>query len=315
MMKKNFEGAALATNMLNEDAVKVGVHNGVFHADDVLCVAMLRTIYGTENVSVIRSRNPQALAACDYVLDVGGQDLVTPERVSFDHHGGEAPATVRENGVKSAACGKLADWLFAGQPWLPQLHAVLLDGVEAVDNGQDPIQLGLRPSPIDFVRFFVPQWDEAESMDEAFGRAVEAVQAVFERILQGFFSKAAAAARVEAALAEAKDGVVTLPCFLPWQEGVVAYNQDHPADQVRLVVYPAMGGRFNVQTVPVALGKFGALVDLPESWAGKQGGELEAVTGIPGAVFCHMGRFMASFETLEGAQEAARKALKEGGCV
>lgn len=46
--------------------LKLAVHNGVFHADDVLCVAMiknkLKELGLSREVEIIRSRNPETLA-------------------------------------------------------------------------------------------------------------------------------------------------------------------------------------------------------------------------------------------------------------
>ena len=50
-------------------------------------------------------------------------------------------------------------------------------------------------------------------------------------------------------------------------------------------------------------------MDLPESWAGKDGEELQKITGVPDAIFCHNKRFMASAGSREGAIALAQKAI------
>lgn len=49
----------------SNDVLKLAVHNGVFHADDVLCVAMiknkLKELGLSREVEIIRSRNPETL--------------------------------------------------------------------------------------------------------------------------------------------------------------------------------------------------------------------------------------------------------------
>ena len=68
--------------------LKLAVHNGVFHADDVLCVAMiknkLKELGLSREVEIIRSRNPETLAQADIVMDVGGG--------KYDHHSSDNPA-------------------------------------------------------------------------------------------------------------------------------------------------------------------------------------------------------------------------------
>jgi len=48
---------------------------------------------------------------------------------------------------------------------------------------------------------------------------------------------------------------------------------------------------------------------LPEGWAGKSGEELEKVTGVKGAVFCHRGLFTAVAETKEAITKMAEIAV------
>lgn len=95
--------------------LKLAVHNGVFHADDVLCVAMiknkLKELGLSREVEIIRSRNPETLAQADIIMDVGGG--------KYDHHSSDNPA--QENGVLMAACGKVADELYEGEE-LKMLH-------------------------------------------------------------------------------------------------------------------------------------------------------------------------------------------------
>ena len=50
-------------------------------------------------------------------------------------------------------------------------------------------------------------------------------------------------------------------------------------------------------------------VPLPEAWAGLQDEELKKATGIPGAIFCHKGRFISVWETKEDALQALKKIL------
>ena len=40
---------------------------------------------------------------------------------------------------------------------------------------------------------------------------------------------------------------------------------------------------------------------LPQEWAGLLGEELQKLSGIQGAVFCHKGRFVSVWETKEDA--------------
>jgi len=48
---------------------------------------------------------------------------------------------------------------------------------------------------------------------------------------------------------------------------------------------------------------------LPAAWAGLTGKDLEAVSGVIGATFCHNGLFVAAARTREAALEMARIAV------
>lgn len=52
--------------------LKIGTHNGPFHCDEVLAVAMLKLLPEHEKASVVRTRDEALLAECDIVVDVGG---------------------------------------------------------------------------------------------------------------------------------------------------------------------------------------------------------------------------------------------------
>ena len=62
----------------SERGFKIGTHNGVFHTDEVVGMAILDIVYEDEGVHVVRTRDKEELGKCDLVIDVGGGNL--------DHH-------------------------------------------------------------------------------------------------------------------------------------------------------------------------------------------------------------------------------------
>lgn len=71
-------------SQLSRSPITIGTHNGHFHADEALAVYMLRQLPLYEGAKVIRTRNPDVLATCHTVVDVGGVYDVSTRR--FDHH-------------------------------------------------------------------------------------------------------------------------------------------------------------------------------------------------------------------------------------
>ncbi len=50
----------------------VGTHDGSFHADEVTACSLLLLYKLIDKDKIIRTRDPEALARCEYVCDVGG---------------------------------------------------------------------------------------------------------------------------------------------------------------------------------------------------------------------------------------------------
>ena len=76
---------------------KLIVHDGVFHADDVLCAAMARSLNPDVWIQRTRRLDPMDIELNGngvYIADVGGG--------KYDHH--QPDAAVREDGAKYAAC-------------------------------------------------------------------------------------------------------------------------------------------------------------------------------------------------------------------
>ncbi|KAI0164483.1 metal-dependent protein hydrolase [Hypoxylon sp. FL1284] len=67
-----------------DGGVKIGTHNGHFHADEALAVHMLRKLPAYADSTLVRTRDPAELATCHTVVDVGGEYDASRNR--YDHH-------------------------------------------------------------------------------------------------------------------------------------------------------------------------------------------------------------------------------------
>lgn len=74
----------LKLSTLENSTKKIGTHDGVFHCDEVLACYMLKTLPEYADAEIVRSRNPEILATCDIVVDVGSEFI--PDKLRFDHH-------------------------------------------------------------------------------------------------------------------------------------------------------------------------------------------------------------------------------------
>jgi uncharacterized UPF0160 family protein len=74
--------------------------------------------------------------------------------------------------------------------------------------------------------------------------------------------------------------------------------------RTEFVIHPGPDGSWRAAAIPPKLDSFAQKRSLPEAWAGLTDADLEAVTGVEGARFCHKNRFITVFETREGLLRA-----------
>ena len=288
-------------------------HDGSFHADEVFALAALSLL--DESLQITRTRDRDAQAAADVRVDVGFAS--DPATGDFDHHqrGG---AGERDNGVAYASFGLV--WRAYGArvcggdaEVAARVDEVLVQGVDANDTGQALATMrdGLRgPMTVSgVIGAFNARWDEELSAEQERARFDEAV-ALAAGILAREVASAAGGARavriVADAVARAEDPrVVELGANVPWKEVVVT-----TAPEALYVIYPKRQG-FGLEAVPRELGTFDNRRDLPAAWAGLDGPELAALTGVDDALFCHAKRFLTVARSRAGIGRLAELALAD----
>lgn len=308
-------------------SVRVVVHDGIFHADDVMCVALIKALSPLP-VEVVRTREIDDYKGEGFILDVGGEDGEGDDFLHLDHHQEDSGA--RENGVKMAACGKLADWIFRDAPGiLSELHRQFLAQIEAMDNGQEMPELGAHV--LSFVYTFNGTWLEVDEnerrragdasirayADEAFDEAVRVAVLIVGRMLRRIVDDMAAEPLVDEAIRRSERGIIYLDKYMPWKPSVIKENKrrkergEFEKNPLLLIVFPGMDKNYHIQCVPVDFHTFEDEINLPECWAGLSGEALAEATGIDDAVFCHKGRFMAIFRSKESAVKAAEMIIRQ----
>ncbi|HEX8977008.1 MAG TPA: MYG1 family protein [Solirubrobacteraceae bacterium] len=291
----------------------IATHDGSFHADEVFAIAVLGLL--GEPIEVMRTRDPDAIARADMRVDVGFRD--DPSSGDFDHHQRDFDRT-RPNGVRYASFGlvwrEFGPRACGGDAEVAEtVEETLVQPVDANDTGQQVVQSlidGLRPMTVNaIIGGFNARWDETLTPDEEAGRFDAAVDLARD-ILAREIASAAAGRRaqrvVRAAIAAAPDArVVELPVNAPWKQVLVPEAPD-----ALFVIYPKRQG-FGLEAVPRALGSFENRLYLPEAWAGREGPDLIAVTGVADAMFCHARRFLAVARSRAGIERLAALALNE----
>ena len=196
-------------------------HAGKFHADDVFATALLQIL--RPDIKITRGFTvPDDFDGIVYDIGFG----------MFDHH--QEPREYRANGVPYAAFGLL--WRVLGPGLVGERQARLID-----ENFIQPLDLndntGEQNSLCDAIGFFNPVWDSKEDQDSCFFKAVAVAKQILENQIDSANAVNRADEKVQQAYRNSRDGIVVLPCYLPWKNGL--YKTD-----ALFVVYlpPVVGG-------------------------------------------------------------------------
>lgn len=279
---------------MSETPLHIVTHSGSFHADDVLAVALVRA-FVDPSATVERTRDQARIATADIVVDVGGE--YDPATRRFDHH-------QRSYDGPFSSAGMVLAWLqdegHVDPDLAARLRAELVDYVDAVDNGQRTPEFGV-PCFSSVIGAIGEANATRGGYNALFGQAAELALALVLGIEAGWRAAREAHAEVDAAMQAAiKSGgsVVELGRYIKWKPAYYELGgETHPTD------YVAFPGDRDYRVIAVAptLGSFEEKRPFPASWAGLEGEALSAVTGVPGAIFCHKNRFIAVFESREVA--------------
>jgi uncharacterized UPF0160 family protein len=289
----------------------IATHDGSFHADEVFAIAALGLL--GEPIEVLRTRDREALARADVLVDVGFRH--DPSTGDFDHHQREFSG-VRANGIRYASFGLI--WSEYGvrvcegdQEVADAVDASLVQGVDANDTGQqltESLVEGVYPLTVNgVVGGFNARWDEDLTPEQErlrFDEAVDLARGILAREVLSAASGRRSARIVQEAIAAAADPrLIEIPVNAPWKQVLVPAAPD-----ALYIIYPKRQG-YGLEAVPRELGSFENRRDLPAAWGGLEGEDLVAVTGVPDALFCHVKRFLVVASSRAGIEQLAQLAL------
>ncbi|XP_052524660.1 MYG1 exonuclease isoform X1 [Tympanuchus pallidicinctus] len=325
-----------------EPVPRIGTHDGTFHCDEALACFLLRLLPRyRQDAEVVRTRDPQRLAQCDVVVDVGGE--YDPERHRYDHHQRSFTQSMRSLQPSKPWTTKLSSaglvychfgsQILAGLLGQPEdspvvtalydkLYENFVEEIDAIDNGiaqtDGEPRYALTTNLSARVGHLNPRWNDPDQDTEAgFKRAVELVGSEFMDRLD-YYHRAWLPARalVEDAIrrrfeVDTSGVMLELPqggC--PWKEHLFSLEKELALpNPLQLVLFPDRSGQWRVQSVPVGPRSFESRLPLPEPWRGVRDEALSQLAGIPGCVFVHSSGFIGGNRTREGALEMARRTL------
>lgn len=274
----------------------IQVHDGKFHADDVIFVALCLMEVNDDKISIMRNRD---------IINPGDEDIIigdtgyvyNPDKNQFDHHQDDYP--VYENGIQYSACGLyLKHMTTLTDEEKQKLLEKALYGVQAHDNGQD-VDNGKYPNPFEYIPAMNCNWEEGIYSPEQDDRFVEAVR-MTARILDIMITGIRADIKVPGLITEMINSnkrenktILDIGNYMPWENTVIEYNKN-ASDIIKVVVYYSSNNQWYIQVVPKDFGTFEAHAHIP-----LQIGQMEE------CVFRHKAGFLASFKTHKAALNAA----------
>lgn len=286
-------------NKIHQQNATAFTHSGKFHADDVFSAALL--LYLNPEITITRgNRVPEDFDGI--VFDIG--------RGRYDHH--QKDSRVRENGIAYAAFGLL--WEELGSEILGEELAHKFDEsfVQPLDNNDNT---GEKNELASLIGNFNPTWDAEGSNDEAFFQAVSVagmilenkfdryrgneradkrVEEIYERHMQAFHDR-------EKHSEDAK--ILILPEFVPCQK----FLSETP---VAFVIFPSNRGGYCIQPQKKEY-SMNYKCSFPAEWLGLENEELQEVTGLKTAGFCHKGGFIMTTGELVDAVQACKLSMEQ----
>ena len=283
-------------------------HSGTMHADDVFATAFLE-LY-KKNIKLIRvSHVENDLSKDTIVYDIG--------RGKFDHH--QEDVETRENGIKYSSIGLL--WKMFGKDYLKKekiedidevfkyMDKELIEGIDAIDNGIFPeIEANYKVKTIsDIIKVFNPSFYTTQDENKQFLKAVNLAKEIFIETLYSVVGKIKAKKEVNKLIDKNEELYLELDKYLPYEEAILTNPK---GDSIMFVLYPSNRGGYAIKTIPKSTSDSTDRLLLPKKWAGLVDEELEKVTKVEGAMFCHTNRFIATAKTKEAALKLIKEALK-----
>jgi len=322
--------------------VRIGTHNGHFHADEVLACALLRILPQYKEAEIVRSRDPKVLDGCDLVVDVGG--VFEPANHRYDHHqrtfahsfnsldprykfttklssaglvyfhfGREIISTLQQTELSNP----LVDKLFI------KVYEKFIEEVDAIDNGISTHDTeGRYTINTNFskrIGSFNPLWNEpSNDADERFKKAMVAADQEFRDKVWYYGTGWWPARNVVAKALEARFSVHSSGRVLmleqggvPWKEHLFELEKEQELGEgILYVIYTDQASNWRIQCVPERPDSFENRLSLPAAWRGVRDDKLEEVSGVKGAIFVHASGFIGGNKTKEGIMEMVEISLK-----
>ena len=294
----------------NNGTLTIATHDGKFHADECLCIAMLkhklRDLWSGDNeleFKIVRTRNEDKINAADIAVDVGGG--------TYDHH---HQVDRYPNGVPYASCGKILEAIESDKKVINLLLNKSLYAVQAIDNGECDMR-----HPTNYfawVRVMNETYKECTESDceeELFTMTLEMVETVYRRLYLAVIDQIESCKQLKDLKMYCANRILELPSgrSMAWKYLIKR------SSKLCGVIYPHnkdTGWTLKWMSDPPGAIMETFRVEFPLEWRS----EIRAINGNTqiasmkytlGCKFCHPSGYLATFESKEHALAAAEYVL------
>lgn len=288
--------------------ITIATHSGMFHADDVLAVAILASLF--KNHTVVRTRDKDEIAAADFAVDVGGSYNHLLRR--YDHHMPSPPRGQYGRAISSAGL----IWHHYGLLYLRtigipkeytkrlvtiNLHERVLEAIswrwirpiDRVDNGESnevtplsDLVSAMRPISVE---------RSPERFDELFLETMTIVIKMFERAC--FHAADWEIARLD--FEQSPKTTESLGRILISEVEVRTFGH-HILSDVHFVLFPAMDNDHYIIRPILTEDRRSYKTPIPEQFLGLEQPAIEGL-GVEGINFIHQTGFTARADSKEAA--------------
>ncbi|KKQ20686.1 MAG: hypothetical protein US33_C0014G0006 [Parcubacteria group bacterium GW2011_GWC1_36_9] len=299
---------------IKKKSIKLVTHDGSFHADDIFAAATLSIMLSNkgETFEIIRTRDQKIINNADYVFDLG---RIYKENLNrFDHH--QTGGAGEREGIPYSSFGlvwkKFGGEITGNKKITDIIERKLVMPVDVNDNGVDLYKNNfpnIFPYTLqDVFAIFSPTAFEDLDKNKQFMEALAWAKEILQREIKKAKDQIEIAKIIRNFFKKTKDKkliIIDKPKVSRFE--IWDALQDFP--EPLFVVY---GDKEDWSIVAMRKEKnsFGSRKNFPISWGGLSYKDLQKITGVSNAVFCHRALFMAVAKSKEGAVKLAQLAIE-----
>lgn len=303
-------------------------HNGSFHQDEVFASAVLRIYlkkkFKYPRVEIIRTRDLGLIKRLssgrgrtrNFIVDVGGK--YEPENLLFDHHQFLEEEGKRENGVYYSSFGlvwkEYGEYICDSQEIADAVDKKIVQSIDALDNGVDIFSCNGEVKPYLFYEYFDTYnflfQESKKNRKKAFMKMLVLAEDILLKEIKRFKIQTEQEKEILDIYKKSEDKRVIV-FEKEYDEDVISKVLRKFNEPLFVVIFRGDEDKdWALKTIRKSDFSFEARKDLPQEWAGKRGEDLQKVTGVEDAVFCHIKRFIVVARSREGVLRLARLALE-----